>query len=128
MNPSSVIPVFVFGSNLAGRPGKGAALWARQHRGPIYGQGVGRQGNAYAIPTKDHRLQVLPLSVIEAYVADFLDYARQQPDTVFELTPIGCGLAGYRSEQIAPMFVDTPVNVRLPDVFAAVLVAHPPAD
>ena len=52
--PSS--PVFVFGSNLAGRHGRGAALWARQHRGAIYGQGVGRQGNAYAIPTKDDRL------------------------------------------------------------------------
>ena len=128
MNPSSVIPVFVFGSNLAGRHGKGAALWARQHRGAIYGQGVGRQGSAYAIPTKDHRLQVLPLSVIAAYVSDFLDHARQQPGTVFELTPIGCGLAGYRPEQIAPMFADAPVNICLPDVFSAVLAAHPPAD
>jgi hypothetical protein len=53
--------VFVFGSNLAGRHGKGAALWARQHRGAIYGQGVGRQGNAYAIPIKDGQLRVLPL-------------------------------------------------------------------
>ena len=55
-------PVFVFGSDLAGRHGKGAALWARLHRGAIYGRGVGRQGNAYAIPTKDRQLRVLPLA------------------------------------------------------------------
>jgi hypothetical protein len=50
-------PVFVFGSNLAGRHGKGAAIWARQHRGAIYGEGSGRQGNSYAIPTKDAKLR-----------------------------------------------------------------------
>jgi hypothetical protein len=115
------LAVFVFGSNLAGRHGKGAALWARQHRGAIYGQGVGRQGNAYAIPTKGHDLRVLPLSAIQPYVTAFLDYARQHPDTIFELTPIGCGLAGYHPEQIAPMFSDAPSNVQMPDAFSAVL-------
>ena len=124
--PTSTIPVFVFGSNLAGRHGKGAALWARQHRGAIYGQGVGRQGNAYAIPTKDRQLRVLPLHVIQAHVADFLDYARQWPDITFELTPIGCGLAGYRPDQIAPMFSSAPANVTLPDAFSAALAAGPP--
>ncbi|RTL75935.1 MAG: hypothetical protein EKK35_21385 [Bradyrhizobiaceae bacterium] len=124
--PTSTIPVFVFGSNLAGRHGKGAALWARQHRGAIYGQGVGRQGNAYAIPTKDRQLLVLPLHVIQAHVADFLDYARQRPDITFESTPIGCGLAGYRPDQIAPMFSSAPANVTLPDAFSAALAAGPP--
>jgi len=123
---TSIDPVFVFGSNLAGRHGKGAALWARQHRGAIYGQGVGRQGNAYAIPTKDHQLRVLPLQVIRAYVGGFLNYARQRPNISFELTPIGCGLAGYRPEQIAPMFSDAPPNVILPEAFQAVLAAGPP--
>jgi len=123
MHTRSSIPVFVFGSNLAGRHGKGAALWARQHRGAIYGQGVGSQGNAYAIPTKDHRLQVLPLHVIQTYVAEFLDYARQRPSIAFELTPIGCGLAGYRPEQIAPMFENAPSNIQLPDAFSRVLAA-----
>ncbi len=123
--PTSAIPVFVFGSNLAGRHGKGAALWARQHRGAIYGQGAGPQGNAYAIPTKDRHLRVLPLPAIQAHVADFLDYARQRPGIAFELTPIGCGLAGYRPDQIAPMFSHAPANVRLPDVFRAVLAAGP---
>lgn len=56
-----MIEIFVFGSNLAGRHGKGAALYARQHYGAIYGQGVGRQGNSYAIPTKDGKLNPLPL-------------------------------------------------------------------
>lgn len=120
------IPIFVFGSNLAGRHGKGAALWARQHRGAIYGQGVGRQGDADGIPTKDRSLKVLPLPVIQPYVAEFLDYARQHPDIAFELTPIGCGLAGYRPEEIAPMFANAPANVQLPEAFSTVLVADLP--
>lgn len=121
------VPIFVFGSNLAGRHGKGAALWARQHRGAVYGQGVGRQGNAYAIPTKDHRLRVLPLPVIQRHVAEFLAYARQRPDLAFELTPIGCGLAGYCPNQIGPMFAGAPANVALPPAFAAILAARSPS-
>jgi len=58
--------------------------------------------------------------VIRAYVGEFLDYARRQPNISFELTPIGCGLAGYRPEQIAPMFSDAPPNVILPDAFDTV--------
>lgn len=116
-------PVFVFGSNLAGRHGKGAALWARQHRGAIYGRGVGPQGNSYAIPTKDRHLRVLPLEVIRGHVADFLGYARRRQDLRFEVTPIGCGLAGYRPNQIAPMFAGSPENVFLPSTFRAVLAA-----
>ena len=127
MHPfTSTTPVFVFGSNLAGRHGKGAALWARQHRGAIYGRGVGRQSDAYAIPTKGGQLRVLPLHVIRTHAAEFLEYARQRPGVRFELTPIGCGLAGYRPNQIAPMFADAPANVTLPAVFLAVLAADPP--
>ena len=122
---SAAPPVFVFGSNLAGRHGKGAALWARRHRGAIYGRGVGRQGNAYAIPTKDAQLRPLHLGEIRGYVGGFLQYARLHPDLSFELTPIGCGLAGYRPDQIAPMFANAPANVRLPNVFRAVLAARP---
>lgn len=125
VSPSSPISVFVFGSNLAGRHGKGAALWARRHRGAIYGQGIGRQGDAYAIPTKDHQLLVLPLHLIQTHVADFLDHARLAPDTRFEVTPIVCGLAGYRPDQIAPMFSTAAANVMLPDSFNAVLAAPP---
>lgn len=118
-------PVFVFGSNLAGRHGKGAALWARQHRGAIYGQGVGPQGNSYAIPTKDERLRTLALAVIRYHVNTFLIHAREHSGEQFQLTPIGCGLARYRPEDIAPMFRDAPANVQLPPEFIAVLEPSP---
>ena len=114
-------PVFVFGSNLAGRHGKGAALWARQNRGAIYGVGVGRQGNSYGIPTKGYQLESLPLTRIEYHVAEFIAYARAHPDLRFQLTPVGCGLAGFSPEQIAPMFLYSPANVELPDEFMPVL-------
>lgn len=114
-------PVFVFGSNLAGRHGKGAALYARQHRGAIYGRAEGLQGQSYAIPTKTSDLRTLELWLIQPGVDRFLKFAAERSDLTFELTPIGCGLAGYRPEQIAPMFRDAPPNVLLPDEFKAVL-------
>lgn len=112
--------IFVFGSNLAGRHGKGAALWAVKNRGAQYGQGFGEQGMSYAIPTKDANLRVLPLDIIENYVKIFLDEARCNPHLTYEVTPIGCGLAGYKPEQIAPLFKDVPSNVELPLVFVNV--------
>ena len=87
-------PVFVFGSNLAGKHGKGAALHASREHGAVRGVGVGRTGNAYAIPTKDAGLRTLPLSEIKGYVLEFLRYAKAHPDLRFEVTRIGCGLAG----------------------------------
>lgn len=109
--------IFVFGSNLAGRHGKGAALYARRRRGAVYGQGIGRQGDSYAIPTKDEKLCTLPLDEIRKHVADFLIYAANHPHLRFEVTPIGCGLAGYKPAQIAPMFVGAGPNVILPEEF-----------
>lgn len=106
--------IFVYGSNLAGRNGKGAALYARQFHGAGYGVGVGRVGRAYAIPTKDRSLRTLPLHTIEVYVADFLLYATANPHLTFNVTRIGCGLAGYKDEDIAPMFRDAPSNCLLP--------------
>ena len=114
-------PIFVFGSNLAGRHGAGAALWARHHRGAVYGNGLGPQGQSYAIPTKDENLHTLSLGEIALYVRMFRAYARVHPELSFELTPIGCGLAGYKHEQIAPMFKDAPANVILPPEFKAIL-------
>ena len=107
--------IFVFGSNLAGRHGKGAALCARNSHGAEYGVGVGRTGNAYAIPTKDERIRTLPLERIAPYISDFLTYARANPNLKFEVTRIGCGLAGYTDAQIAPMFAGTPENCQLPE-------------
>jgi hypothetical protein len=106
--------IFVFGSNLAGRHGKGAALFARQHRGAIYGQGIGRQGDSYAIPTKDERLRTLLIDQIKVYVDQFIQYANDNRSLVFEVTRIGCGLAGYQDADIAPLFKDAPVNCVLP--------------
>lgn len=103
--------IFVFGSNLAGRHGKGAALYARQHYGARYGQGQGRQGNSYAIPTKGHSLEVLSLRDIRGWVNAFIAYAINHPDVEFDLTPIGCGLAGYSQEEIKPLFKHAPANV-----------------
>jgi len=101
--------IFVFGSNLAGRHGKGAALEARKHYGAVYGVGRGPTGRAYAIPTKDADLRTLPLMHIEREVKEFLEYARSQ-DIPFLVTRIGCGLAGYTDAQIAPMFNGAPQN------------------
>lgn len=110
-------PVFVFGSTLAGRHGKGAALYARRCRGAVYGKGHGYHGNSYAIPTKDERLRSLPLIAIAAHVATFLAFAHRRDDLTFEVTPIGCGLAGYRPAEIAPMFRGAPANCVMPDEF-----------
>lgn len=86
--------VFVFGSNRAGRHGKGAALHAAKLWGAVHGVGEGPTGNAYAIPTKDENLRVLPLPEIVAGFERFLAYAKGRRE-LFLLTPIGCGLAGY---------------------------------
>ena len=95
--------VYVFGSNIAGRHGKGAALEAVEKYGAIKGQGIGIQGHSYAIPTKDEHLNVLPLEEIKRYTDAFVEYTKQE-SFYFYLTPIGCGLAGYSAKEIAPMF------------------------
>jgi hypothetical protein len=113
--------IFVFGSNKAGRHGKGAALEARQTWGAIYGQGEGLQGASYGIPTKDEHLRTLPLEAIKDAVARFKSFAHDHPEYEFQVTPIGCGLAGYRPDQIAPFFAGSPENCVLPASFKAVL-------
>lgn len=106
--------IFVFGSNLAGRHGKGAALEAKDKYGALYGHGEGLQGRSYAIPTKDVNLHPLLLEDIEVNVHTFLRFARANPAMKFAVTPIGCGLAGFKPHQIAPMFAAAPRNVALP--------------
>jgi hypothetical protein len=106
--------IFVFGSNLAGRHGKGAALAAVREHGAEYGVGEGRTGNAYAVPTKDGRLKTRTLNSIKASVDAFLVYASGHPDLTFQVTALGTGLAGYRHAQIAPMFKEAPINCDLP--------------
>lgn len=113
--------IFVFGSNLAGRHGLGAAKTARQQYGAQYGVGVGRTGNAYAIPTKGRNMEVLALFDIQRGCEQFVMYAKAHPELSFFLTRIGCGLAGYKDHQIAPFFKGLPDNVLVPDVWAAYL-------
>lgn len=107
--------IFVFGSNLAGRHGAGAAKYARQLYGAEYGVGEGRTGNSYAIPTKDENIQTRPLDQIKESVDKFIEYAKANPQDTFKVTPVGTGLAGYSHEQIAPMFSDMPKNCIIPD-------------
>lgn len=110
-------PVFVFGSNEAGRHGAGAALFAQQYHGAVLGQGEGLHGNSYAIPTKDRHIKTLPLSIITTYVNHFKEFATAHPELTFQVTPIGCGLAGYTPADIAPMFKDSPANCIMPAEF-----------
>lgn len=102
--------VFVFGSNEAGIHGAGAAATAERLWGAIWGKGFGHHGNSFAIPTKDRRINTMPLSAIKPYVVHFLAYAQTSPDLHFMVTQIGCGLAGFDANQIAPLFKDAPPN------------------
>lgn len=102
--------IFVFGSNLAGRHGAGAALAARKYYGAVYGNGIGFQGRSYAIPTKGRRLGILTLDTIENHVNDFLVFARENREMEFLVTRVGCGLANYSNKDIATMFKGAPDN------------------
>jgi len=107
--------IFVFGSNLAGRHGKGAALEAKEKYGAEYGVGEGRTGMSYAIPTKDGQIRTRPLGNIELSVEKFIRYAKEHPELEFLVCRVGCGLAGYVDDEIAPMFADAPSNCELPE-------------
>lgn len=115
--------VFVFGSNLLGIHKRGAALDALRCHGAILGQGVGLQGQSYAIPTKQTPYISLKLYEINKFVADFIVCAQNCPHLTFNVTKIGCGLAGYTPQDIAPMFryaLDTP-QIILPQEFIDLL-------
>lgn len=110
--------VFVFGSNLAGMHGGGAARIARLRFGAVMGNGVGMQGRSYAIPTMQGGTET-----IRPYVNDFIAYAKEHPELTFLVTPIGCGIAGFEPEDIAPLFEEASnvENIWLPKSFWEVL-------
>lgn len=110
--------VFVFGSNLQGRHGGGAARVALNRFGAVWGQGVGLQGQSYAIPTMQGGVDT-----IKPYVDDFVRFARQHRDMFFYVTRIGCGIAGFKDEDIAPLFAEAQyeANICLPESFVAVI-------
>jgi hypothetical protein len=113
--------IFVFSSNVQGRHGAGSAKHAREVFGAVYGVGKGRTGNAYAIPTRSEssltgkKLWTLPLYEIERSVKEFIQYANEHKELTFEITKIGCGLAGFNESQIIPMFKNIPDNCILPE-------------
>jgi hypothetical protein len=111
------VDIFVFGSNEAGIHGRGSALFAVKEHGAIHGVGEGLQGWSYAIPTKDKRLETLPLAQIQVYVDRFIEFARAHREMQFNMVEIGCGLAGYKPRQIATMLKNAPTNVNLPVAF-----------
>lgn len=112
--PSSNV-IFVFGSNLAGRHGRGSAYVAKVKWHARQGEGRGRTGQAYAIPTKNHQMKVMRIERIKFYVDEFILYARAFPNLRFHVVKIGCGLAGFSEERIAPLFADAPSNCDLPE-------------
>jgi hypothetical protein len=91
--------IFVFGSNLAGMHGGGAAYIALKKFGAKLGQGVGLQGQSYAIPTMQGGVET-----IAPYVDEFIAFAREHPELHFLVTRIGCGIAGFDADEIAPLF------------------------
>lgn len=117
--------VFVFGSNLAGMHGAGAARTALDLYGARMGQGRGLQGSSYAIPTKGRQLETLPLEDIGDYVEAFLTHAAANPDLSYFVTRIGCGLAGLVDQEVAPLFRGAPSNVELPDGWRELAEARP---
>ncbi len=110
--------IFVFGSNLDGIHAGGAARVAYEKFGAVMGQGVGPQGQSYAIPTMQGGVET-----IKPYVDQFIDLAREWDQNTFYVTRIGCGIAGFTDEQIAPLFADAMdlYNVRLPESFVRII-------
>lgn len=111
--------VFVFGSNISGRHGKGAAKTAKKW-GAIYGQGEGLQGNTYGIPTMNANISnKLSVTKIEYYVDRFIEFAKEHKKSIFLVTEIGCGLAGHDYKVIAPLFKECASipNIKLPRKF-----------
>ncbi len=109
--------IFVFGSNLNGNHAGGAAADAVQYFGAINGQAVGLQGQSYAIPTLGKDMEQLSVSDIEKYVKDLVKFAIKNPDKEFIITPIGCGIAGFKPEEIGPLFNNHPDNLIMPVEF-----------
>lgn len=110
--------IFVFGSNLQGMHGGGAARTAVNCFGAIMGQGVGLQGHSYGIPTMQGGVKT-----IEPYVKNFIEFAKNNPNLYFYVTRIGCGIAGFKDKDIAPLFKEAlnQKNIILPHSFAKLL-------
>lgn len=107
--------IFVFGSNASGQHGAGAALMAHERFGAVWGEGHGLHGRSYGIDTMSGA------EVMRKEIADFVGFAADHPELTFLVTEIGCGIAGYTPEEVAPAFAGAGGNVALPESFAKVL-------
>lgn len=118
INKLGKLDIFVFGSNLAGHHAGGAARIALNRFGAVWGQGEGLQGNSYAIPTMQGRVET-----IKPYVDRFIEFAKYEKALTFYVTKIGCGIAGFKLNEIAPLFKDALVvpNIRLPKEFTDII-------
>lgn len=119
--------VFVFGSNLSGIHGRGAAKTAYTFFGAKWKQASGLQGKSYAIPTKNKEITApLTIEEIKPFVDEFVSFAKSNPQLTFLVTKVGCGLAEYRPIQIAPLFKKciNLSNVVLPDSFSNEIVVR----
>ena len=113
--------IFVFGSNLAGKHGAGSAYQAMLTHGAKWGVGVGITGKSYAIPSKDENFNILPISEIKKYVDVFIKFAYDNNNIIFDIVNIGCGLAGYKPEEIAPLFKNAPENCKFTKIFDEII-------
>ena len=113
--------IFVFGSNLAGAHGGGAARLAYRKFGAVWGEGVGLHGRTYAIPTMQGGVQT-----IKPYVDEFIRFAKEHPSLTFLVTRIGCGIAGFQDRDIAPLFkaAINVENIILPKGFVDYIVPN----
>lgn len=126
--------IFIFGSNILGKHGAGAALFAKKYRGAIDGVGYGIAGHSFAIPTKGYSYNLrtkklyvgdtLPLEEIKSFVEGFLAYAKALPFVHFKITRLGTGLAGLKDEQIAPMFEKATPNCFFDEAWKKYLPEH----
>lgn len=115
--------IFVFGSNESGIHGAGAARFAYDNFGAFYEQGFGLMGQSFGIPTKDWFITKLDIQVVKFYVDRFIDFAKKSKQYTFYVTKIGCGLAGFTEEEIAPLFSELidDENVYLPVEFITII-------
>lgn len=109
--------IFVFGSNLLGIHGTGAALHASRHRGASIKVPEGLSGTSYALPTKKEPYSFMSLNEVKRHVDNFLLFASDNPDKKFQVTRLGCGRAGFKDSDISTLLRDAPTNCYLPGIW-----------
>lgn len=116
--------IFVFGSNKGGIHGVGAARHAYEKLDAQWGIGEGATGKCYALPTKGPKIEFIPLWEVKQSVNKFLHYAEENIDTLFQVTQVGCGLGGFKKEEIAPLFLDAPPNCHFDEAWEGQFLQH----